>query len=289
MAQYLVVAHQTSASSELVRRLKDLAAEDTGATFVLLVPMTATRHLLTYENGNSGEIATNTARDSANVMRRSGLIVSEAIVGSSDPLVAVRQEYTREEGRYASVVISTLPSGMSRWLGRDLANQVRRQLGATVIEVVSRPGSRSEVPGNEAPVEASSLGLRGLALWRGTDLTCVNGYLGPMKEIVYDYVSLEPVWLTTRSHPLPFKTILIPVSAVSVTEGRLAANLTREKILGQPPTQLGEGFASLGDEELLCRYFGLPNPEMRDMRVLREGEEYPGLVQTQQAIFQRAA
>jgi len=46
MSQYLVVAHQTATSPELLQRLTDIAADDPQAAFTLLVPATPVVQLL---------------------------------------------------------------------------------------------------------------------------------------------------------------------------------------------------------------------------------------------------
>ena len=46
MARYLVVAHQTVTSPELLKVVRGLRDQDAEAEFVLLVPATPVRHLL---------------------------------------------------------------------------------------------------------------------------------------------------------------------------------------------------------------------------------------------------
>ena len=46
MARYLVVAHQTVTSSELLKQVRVLREQEKDAEFVLLVPATPVRHLL---------------------------------------------------------------------------------------------------------------------------------------------------------------------------------------------------------------------------------------------------
>ena len=52
MSNYLVVAHQTATSPELLRRAS-VADRDSGALFTLLVPATPVVHLLTWEEGET--------------------------------------------------------------------------------------------------------------------------------------------------------------------------------------------------------------------------------------------
>lgn len=57
MTRYLVVAHQTATSPELLQRVTGLAANDPKATFTILVPGTPVDHLLVWEEGETRAIA----------------------------------------------------------------------------------------------------------------------------------------------------------------------------------------------------------------------------------------
>ncbi len=63
MARYLVVAHQTAASVELVERAKALASSGQAAEFVLLVPETAVEHLPGPVEDDAAEVARRRAED----------------------------------------------------------------------------------------------------------------------------------------------------------------------------------------------------------------------------------
>jgi hypothetical protein len=71
-----------------------------------------------------------------------------------------------------------------------------------------------------------------------------------------------------------------------VIDNRLVANQTKERVLAQPHVDVGEGFASLTEEERIYRYFGLPFDELRDIRVLREGQPLPGTQRNWQNIIE---
>ena len=61
MTRYLVVAHQTATSPELLRRATELAREDPEATFSILVPATPVQHRWTWEEEETLEVAQRTA------------------------------------------------------------------------------------------------------------------------------------------------------------------------------------------------------------------------------------
>ena len=141
MARHLVVAHQTSASPELVEKLREIAHRDDEAEFVLLVPATPVSQLLVWEEGESIAIASERAASSRRELERARLPVVEAKVGDYLPLDAIMDELRQQgEPQYASVVLSTFPPGMSRWLRMDLPTQLRRKFpGMRVEHVLSRP------------------------------------------------------------------------------------------------------------------------------------------------------
>jgi hypothetical protein len=112
--------------------------------------------------------------------------------------------------------------------------------------------------------------------WQGRELLAAEGPVGKVSEILYDYVTGAAVWLGLESHPLPFRTLLVPAGAVHLHDGQLTTSLSREMILSQPHASVGEGFSSLTEEEQIYRHFGLPFDELRDTRVLRQHQELPG-------------
>ena len=81
MASYLVVAHQTAGSPELLSRLKQVAEQDQQANFVLLFPATPVRHLLTRGEGGGGEIARQRALQASADLKQAGLRVTETLIG----------------------------------------------------------------------------------------------------------------------------------------------------------------------------------------------------------------
>jgi hypothetical protein len=125
MARHLVVAHQTAQSDELRRSLLEIAGSDAEAEFVLLVPATPVNELLVWEEGRSEEAAHRRAEAARAHLEAAGIRVVDARVGDADPYAAVGDEL-RADPNYGTIVISTFPLGVSRWLGLDLPARVRR-------------------------------------------------------------------------------------------------------------------------------------------------------------------
>jgi hypothetical protein len=140
MARYLVVAHQTVTSPELVKQVRVLREQDKDAEFVLLVPATPVRHLL-LRRGDEHD-AEATARKRAErgraLFAKKGLPLLDAKVGAPDPATAIDREVEAEPG-YTGFVISTLPAEKSRWLRMDLPRTVRAKYGLPVHHVVAAP------------------------------------------------------------------------------------------------------------------------------------------------------
>jgi hypothetical protein len=137
MATYLLVAHQTAESPELRKAARDLTGEDPDAQFVLLVPATPVASLLVWEEGETLDVAERRARSAARHLQQGGIHLVSTQVGDANPLHAIADELRHGNRRYATIVISTLPVGASRWLGLDLPSRARRQFPQHTIVHVS--------------------------------------------------------------------------------------------------------------------------------------------------------
>ena len=141
MARYLVVAHQTAESPEIIEKVQALAREDDAAEFAILVPATPVQHLLTWVEGEADAVA----QDKANAAKlrfetEAQAKVSRATVGDASPILGIEDELREHPGYYDTLVICTLPPGVSRWLGLDLPHQAKR-FGLPVIHVIAKPSS----------------------------------------------------------------------------------------------------------------------------------------------------
>jgi hypothetical protein len=138
MATYLLVAHQTAQSDELLSAAQALRAEDGAAEFVMLVPATPQGNMLVWEEGETAEVARRHASAAKARLEEGGLRVLAAQIGDQDPMHAIGDELREGGRRYAAIVLSTLPPGVSRWLGMDVISRVRRRYPRhRVLHVVS--------------------------------------------------------------------------------------------------------------------------------------------------------
>jgi len=82
-------------------------------------------------------------------MEETGIVVSRTAVGDGSPMVAIEDELRQSRERFDAIIVSTLPSGISKWLGLDLPRKVERKFGLPVIHVVSE-GKSTEVGSRSA-------------------------------------------------------------------------------------------------------------------------------------------
>jgi hypothetical protein len=119
----LVVANQTVDSDELFETLQE-RAERGPVSITLIVPQDQQQGMA--------------QRLTAALERLHGAgIEAEGMLGDVDPCVAVIEAW--DPRRYDEVLVSTLPSGTSRWLQIDLPHRIARAVDAPVHHVVSRP------------------------------------------------------------------------------------------------------------------------------------------------------
>jgi hypothetical protein len=135
MAKYLLVAHQTAQSPQLLAAAQELIREDRSALFVLLVPATPIGDLVVSQEGEMAEVATRRAESARTWLQDAGVQMIDAKIGDPDPLQAIGNELQSGQP-YEAIVLSTLPQGVSRWLRMDVVSRVRREFGHIRLEHV---------------------------------------------------------------------------------------------------------------------------------------------------------
>jgi GABA permease len=119
----LVVANVTATSDELLAALSE-RAERGACRFTLVMP-------------RSGTGARERLAEALDRMREAGLEKVDGRVGDPDPVVAAMDLWDPME--FDEIVVSTLPTGVSRWLGLDLPHRLEKLTGVTVRHVVAEP------------------------------------------------------------------------------------------------------------------------------------------------------
>jgi hypothetical protein len=119
----LVVANQTVDSPDLRRALEERAQE--GPIHVtLLAPV------LWSEREEARARLDEACRGLSDVG-----IESDGVLGDADPMVAVQEIWN--PARFDEIVVSTLPTGASKWLQADPPHRVERMTGVPVKHVVA--------------------------------------------------------------------------------------------------------------------------------------------------------
>jgi len=143
MSRYLVVAHQTALSPDLRHKVSALVEADPAAEFAVLVPE-APGLPSTWE-GETIDVARQRAEAAKTLLEETARArVVRTCVGAPEPLQAITDELLTHPG-YDTLVICTLPPGISRWLKLDLVHRAERKFGLRVIHVVAEhpaPSSR---------------------------------------------------------------------------------------------------------------------------------------------------
>ena len=134
MSHYLVVAHQTADSDELVEAVRGIA-DNEPATFALLVPATPVSHLSTWTEGEANAAATKAADLAAERLRAAGAEVVSTTIGDASPYQAVLDALLVHS--YDAVVVSTFPMRSSRWLRTNLIQRLERAVNVPITHVVA--------------------------------------------------------------------------------------------------------------------------------------------------------
>jgi hypothetical protein len=131
MATTVIVANQTLPS----KALADAIAERIRAgvtSFYVVVPATPIGHGLTWDEEATRQEARERLGEFIEHLTTQG-VEAAGEVGDRDPVAAVRDALRGRE--INEVVLSTLPPGISRWLGQDIPSKLRHNVSVPVAVV----------------------------------------------------------------------------------------------------------------------------------------------------------
>ena len=134
MARYLVVANQTLGGDHLMTELKERVAKGDCEVHVL-VP--ATPEPGTLVGDEAGDVAAAQHRLDDAMTRFGGLgckVTGE--IGDVRPVEAIG-DTMRREPPFDEIILSTLPPGLSKWLGLDLPSRVGRAYDLPITHVTA--------------------------------------------------------------------------------------------------------------------------------------------------------
>ena len=134
MRSYLVVGNQTLDSPELADAVAERIAAGP-ATFHVVVPATPVQKGLTWDEDEARAAAEDRLAASIARLRETGATVSGEI-GHRDPIEATEDAL---RGRAVDeILLSTLPTGMSRWLGQDVPTRLKGSVLVPVTVVTTK-------------------------------------------------------------------------------------------------------------------------------------------------------
>ena len=123
----LVLANVTASSSELLDFLRGRAADGPLGVTLIVPAQTSVA---------AREAAQVVVAEALEALRDAGL-EADGRLGDSDPFIAATEAW--DPKRYDEIVVSTLPTSMSKWLHADLPRRIARQTDAVVTHVVAQP------------------------------------------------------------------------------------------------------------------------------------------------------
>ena len=139
MRSYLVVGNQTLDSPELIDAIAERMAAGPG-TFHVVVPATPVQRGLTWDEDEARIAATERLHETLARMQASGADVTGEI-GHRDPIVATEDALRGRE--VDEILLSTLPPGISRWLGQDVPTRLKGSVLVPVTVVTTQRESVS--------------------------------------------------------------------------------------------------------------------------------------------------
>ena len=123
-SKLLVVANQTVDSDELYDALRERAGHGS-LTVTLLVPQDQPTGLGQRVNAALGRL-------------HAAGVEAEAMLGDVDPACAVIEVW--DPRRWDEILVSTLPTGTSRWLRIDIPHRIQHAIDAPVHQIESSAG-----------------------------------------------------------------------------------------------------------------------------------------------------
>ena len=135
MRSYLIVANQTLTSQSLTDAITTRLSEGPVRTHVV-VPLSPVGGRLTWDEAESRSVAQTRLDEVVARLREMGA-EADGEVGDRDPVLAVKDALRGRD--VDEVIVSTLPKGMSRWLGEDVPSRLRDSVPVPVT-VVTQEG-----------------------------------------------------------------------------------------------------------------------------------------------------
>ena len=134
MRSYLVVGNQTLVGPELTAAIAERIAPGDPTHFHVVVPATPIQDGFTWDE----EVAYAAAKDRLEAMLGHLQVMgveASGEVGHKDPIEATRDALRGHPAE--EVILSTLPPGISRWLGQDVPSRLKAAVAVPVTVVTA--------------------------------------------------------------------------------------------------------------------------------------------------------
>jgi hypothetical protein len=131
MRTFLIVANQTLTSASLTEAIRTRLAQGPIRTHVV-VPISPVGGRLTWDEQESRAVARSRLDEVLTRLREMGA-EADGEVGDRDPVMAVRDAIRGRD--IDELIVSTLPKGMSRWLGEDVPSRLREAVAVPVTVI----------------------------------------------------------------------------------------------------------------------------------------------------------
>ena len=134
MRSYLVVANQTLGGEHLIAKVRECMAAGP-CRFHIVVPATPPSDHA-WSEGEARALA-QARLDAALASFRELGVDAHGDVGDQDPMLAIGDTLRTE--RFDEIILSTLPSGISRWLKLDLPRRVADRFRLPMTHLIGAP------------------------------------------------------------------------------------------------------------------------------------------------------
>jgi hypothetical protein len=140
MQTYLVVAHRTLVGEHLLDHVRSLceAGEAGVCRFYLVVPVTHPRDHA-WSEGEVDAAARKRLDEGLAAFRNLG-VEATGEVGDANPVYAVSTALRNRpfgDDEWDGIIVSTLPPGVSHWLGLDVVSRIKREFDIPVTHLVA--------------------------------------------------------------------------------------------------------------------------------------------------------
>ena len=135
MTTYLIVANQTLTSPTLGAAIEERLGRGS-ASFHVVVPATPVGGGLTWDEDSSRTAAEQRLETIVQHLCDLGATDATGEIGVRDPVAAAQDSLAGRE--VDEIILSTLPAGISRWLGQDVPSRMRGAVQVPVTVVTAK-------------------------------------------------------------------------------------------------------------------------------------------------------